>query len=225
MDTRTTLLALAVLAAGLVTTLVVVPRSSSTAAPDGGSVDLSGQLGALTRTQERTVQALERLETLLAERLDAPVLQAAPRRPVDDGSGTSVESLDELVEALNALRLSLETESRRTQELLRDAPALGGESLLAVRERRIAPDWVALEDLEKTWRQDEDLADRSQYFQTARDLLETYGPPTAIYRPKGGGLLFHYRNIPLDTPGTSWYFRLQDGFVVEFWIEEEGGTD
>ena len=49
----------------------------------------------------------------------------------------------------------------------------------------------------------------------------SYGPPTDIYRPSGG-LLFHYKRGE-DQPSR--YFRLQDGIVVEFWVEDPSEED
>ncbi len=105
--------------------------------------------------------------------------------------------------------------------MIRSAPVLGGEHLTEVRDRRVDPDWVALGVLEESWRRSQEVTDRSQYFQTPRELLEAYGPPTAIYRPSKGGMLFHYRHHAEGEAGPSWYFRLQDGIVVEFFVEDD----
>jgi hypothetical protein len=78
-----------------------------------------------------------------------------------------------------------------------------------------------LASLERDWRFDRTRASRSQYFQTARDLLRTYGPPSAIYRPQRGGLQFVYRAHAEGDAGTAWYFQVQEGYVVEFFIEDE----
>jgi len=176
------------------------------------------ELDRLARSQERTAAALERLEEILTERLDVPTLEASARRAV--GSAPAAETFDQLIASLDALRATLEAESRRTQELIRRAPAFGGESLREVHDRSPGPDWGALGELERGWRADEREANRSQYLQTARDLLEAYGPPTAIYRPKDG-LLFVYRRHAEGQSGPAWYFRLQDGMVVEFHLEDE----
>ena len=177
------------------------------------------ELGEVARTQERILVALERLAAHWEDELVPPsgsAVRAELGADVVEGP-----SLDELVESLAALRASLETESRRTQDLLRSAPALGGESLLETRQRRSAVDWPALERLEQSWRADARAADRSQYFQSARDLLETYGPPTAIYRQEKGGMLFHYSRSPKGVSGS--YFRLHDGIVIEFFVQDPKG--
>jgi hypothetical protein len=194
------------------------PRSEpgvSEAEPD---VSLARELEQLSRSQNRTAEALERLERLLSRGLDARPSSTDARREV--AAGPEPQSLEGLIASLDALRASIETESRRTQELIRSAPAFGGESLSELRQRRTVTDWTTLEGLEQSWRADPDLASRSQYLQTARDLLESYGPPTAIYRPKGG-MLFHYRRHAEGAAGPSWYFRLQDGLVVEFFVEDD----
>ena len=98
-------------------------------------------------------------------------------------------SLGELAESLEALRKSIESESRRTQDVIRNAPAFGAESLRDIRGRTVDTNWADLETLEQNWRSDPTTTARSQHFQSARDLLENYGPPNAIYRPKGG---LHY---------------------------------
>jgi len=198
------------------------------AAPPRRSNELSSATSALgrdltelVRLQERTLATLERLAAAREDEIAEPYSPAVRTEvPAREPAPTT---LDGLVQSLDALRGTLELESRRTHELLRAAPtALGGESLLKTRERRAETDWPALLRLEQSWRTDPVAADRSQYFQTARDLLETYGPPSAIYRPEGG-LLFHYRRSPDQGGGPEWYFRLQDGFVVEFFVEDPEG--
>lgn len=180
---------------------------------------LIAELRALRVAQERTLAALERLAA-------APPARAAPsgsseRSPA--GGAEPAPSLDALVASLDALRAGIEAESRRTQQAIRDAPALGGERLSETRRRHRATDWSALATLAADYAADPAAAARAQNFQTAADLLETYGPPTAIYRPKRGGLLYHYRRQAEGEPGPNWYFQLQDGYVVEFFLEDSTG--
>jgi hypothetical protein len=175
---------------------------------------LRAELARLALAEERTLAVLERLEQALAG-LTAPVPEE--RRAV---SAAPPPSLDELVASLDALRATIEAETRRTQELIRDAPAFGGESLQSVRERNAATDWTALDRLESDWRTDGKAVDRSQQLQSPRDLLRAYGPPSAIYRPQGG-MLFVYRRHAEGQSGPAHYFRLQEGMVIEYWVEDE----
>ena len=55
-------------------------------------------------------------------------------------------------------------------------------------------------------------------------LVERYGAPHSIYRP-AGSLLFVYRRHEEGGAGPAWYFRIQDGIVVEFWVEDEEVED
>ena len=132
-------------------------------------------------------------------------------------------SFEALSRSLDQLRETLDRELAETQAVIRAAPAFGGESLVSVRDRRKATNWPALDRLLDQWRLDEDAANRSQYFQTPRDLMEVYGAPTDIYRPPNG-MLFHYRK-PGDSVDHAWYFRIQDGFVVEFFVEMDDDED
>jgi len=191
------------------------------------SAELSRELQALGRAQVQTAQALEDLGAALVALQPGPLLPPPTRELVVEASESGLlagEPLETLARTLESVRVTFERELGETRSLIRAAPAFGGESLTNVRDRRRETDWVALESLERNWRVDTTQADRSQYFQTPRDLLEAYGPPTAIYRPKGG-LLFHYRQQPEGVPGPSHYFRLQDGIVIEFFIEDETGED
>ncbi len=224
---------LAVLLALAVGALVLLRWAPAEAAESGSAPDpqlaagLAADLAELARTQERTLRVLEALEArLAANELVPPAGLAAPRESADGAPapGPAVADLGALAQSIDALRVTFQAETQRTQELLRSAPALGGESLIDVRARRSEIDWVALELLEERWNEDERASDRSQYFQSARDLIEAYGPPSAIYRPKGG-VLFVYRRADPSVPANSWYFRLQDDYVVEFWIEIEGGEE
>lgn len=220
-------LALLLAAAGgaAVAGVVVAPWIGSRAGAPADPYEESAlvlELRRLGATQDRTAAVLERLEAALAERLVPPAVEDTHREPAGAPS-PAPESLDELVASLGALRDAIELESRRTQELIRTAPALGGTSLDEARRRSPATNWVALEELEKQWHDDAQAVGRSQYFRTVRDVIETYGPPTAIYRPRDrADVLLHYRRGPEGEPGWSWYFRVHDGYVVEFWMEDEG---
>ena len=183
---------------------------------------LIAELRQLARSQERTAAALEHLEEVLADRLDVPAPAMSARHPLASAPGP--ESFDYLIASLDALRATFEAESGRTRELIRSAPAFGGESLREIRGRSAGPNWIALDELERSWRTDGQQANRSQYLQTARDLLEAYGPPSAIYRPQGG-ILFVYRRHAEGEAGPAWYFRIQDGIVVEFFLEDEERDD
>ncbi len=196
------------------------PRSERRPATGPDEAELASELRALRGSQERMAQVLARLEALLAERLAAPVPPREPAGTNAEGGLPASASLATLAHEVGDLRAALERESSATRDLIRAPAPEPRESLLELRRRRPDNDWAALEELGERHRLDEDAADRSQYFQTPRDLLEAYGPPTAIHRPKGGGLLFHYRREPEGMPGTSWYFRVQDGFVVEFFVGE-----
>lgn len=197
------------------------PRARE-AQPEAESA-LARELAGLRAAHERTAQVLERLVGVLeGEGVDLASAEVrAQRTPAQEAEAPE---LDALVASLDALRELLARENDETQALIRSAPAFGGESLLDLRERRVDNDWVALGGLDELWQLDERRADRSQYFQTARDLLERYGPPTAIYRPSDS-LLFVYRQAPEEVSGKSWYFRLKDGIVIEFWVELEGGEE
>ncbi len=216
--TATALIGLGALALGLVAGAALFAGPRGTEPPAGAGEELVEELARLRQAQARTAGVLERLEELFAEPELAPA--ATPGERVAIGDFPPPESFDALARSLDALRATLERESNETQSLIRSAPALGGETLIDVRDRRADVDWVALEALAERWHGDAHAADRSQYFQTSRDLLEAYGPPSAIYRPKDG-LLFKYRDAPEDVPAPSWYFRLKDGIVIEFWLETE----
>lgn len=184
---------------------------------DGQSEILVEEIRNLRRTQERTAASLEGLAQAL-DRLSWPNAPASSTR--ESEGPLPATSFDALIASLDLLRESLEKESAQTRELIRGMPGSKSESLAETRKRKTAPDWLALTELERSWRTDADQANRSQYFQTAQDLLEAYGTPTEIFRPKGG-VLFYYRRHPEGSAGPAWYFRLQDSMVVEFWIEDE----
>ena len=175
------------------------------------------ELRHLREAQEQTASSMERLALALEQS------QAMSRRQQDNPGkpgAADVGSYAALIESLDALRASIEEDSLRTQEMLLRNPGGEGESLVTTRRRNTVTLWSELEALEQAWRVDEEAASRSQYFQTAKDLLQAFGPPTEIFRPKSG-ILFYYRNHPPGTPGPAWYFRLQDDMVVEFFLEDE----
>ncbi len=195
----------------------------ASAAVEGPSLVLVQELRSLREVGERTLGVLARIEGQLADPMVGLERHAAPLSGAAGGDSTMLDgSMAALRESMDALRLAYEAESDETQEILRSAPALGGESVRAARERRSEVDWEALKVLETAWRSDPDAADRSQYFQTARDLVEAYGPPTAIHRPKGD-LAFYYHRGPSQSPGPAWYFRIKEGLVVEFFIDDQTG--
>lgn len=179
---------------------------------------LAQQLETLAAAQDRTAEALERLERTIGTRLEAVDSDRAPAGV--DASPRAPESLDGLIASLDSLRVSIENESRRTQEIMRSSPAFAGESMADVRERRATPDWAVLNDLQARWSLDQEATNRSQHLQTAQDLVATYGKPSTIYRPNGG-ILFVYRAHAEGEAGPASYFRLQDGMVVEYWLEHE----
>ena len=206
---------------GAVLALFAFQSRSRTPVTASGPADeaLAGHLAELARAQERTAAALERLEDLL----EAPVRageEPAVRRP-SIKEGGELPRFDELIASLDALRASFEAESQRTQELIRSAPALGGESLSQLKQRSTVTNWSALDLLEDSWREDSEKASRSQYLQSAQDLVASYGVPSSIYRPKRGGLLFVYRRHEEGQAGPAWYYHVQDGMVVEFFLEDE----
>lgn len=209
--------ALVAVLASLLALVAFRPAGGAPPAHDPVFDRLLAELRELGRAEQRTGAALARLEELLASRLAAPTIEPSARSPLELPTPASFEAL---ARSLDAVRAAFERESAQTRELIRAAPGFPAESLREVRTRRGETDWSALEELEERWRTDPEAADRSQHFQTQRDLLEAFGPPTAIYRPESG-MLFHYRRLPEDVPGPSSYFRLQDGFVVEFFIEGE----
>ena len=174
---------------------------------------------------ERAVLALERIEQLLASssgsRLQSPKLRS-DLRAAESGSSEreSPDSFTQLARSLDALRESFERETTATQEVLRSSPVFGEEALRVLRDEKLDPDWRALEELEQSWIANPEQANRSQYFLTPQDLLKLYGPPTNIYRPQGG-LNFYSRQHPKGDSGPAWSFRIQEGFVVGFWLEYE----
>ncbi|MEM1452009.1 MAG: hypothetical protein AAF957_13895 [Planctomycetota bacterium] len=225
MDRRIALSVAAGVLLGTLPLLVVLVTADGGAAAGSrapavaGSADVLSELRALREAQERTAASLAALERSAADAALAPVPSPSGGRRVAADAG-EVPGLAELAASLDGLRASLETQSKRTQEAIRSAPAFGGETLSDVRRRVTSVEWGALDELEEQWRSDERATDRSQAFQTARDLLATYGPPSAIYRPKGG-LLYVYRRHAEGQAGPALYFRLQDGYVVEFFVEDE----
>ena len=206
----------------LVVTLVLLTRPTAGGDDDGRQALLAG-LGELRRSQQETVAVLRGIQQVLAEgRLPAAATPteggaSTAEAPVLDGA-----ALEALTASVDALRLSLERQRDGAYALETLAAGPAGESLARVRDRQPVTNWGRLDVLAEYWQLDEREADRSQYFQTPRDLLETYGPPTAIYRPKDG-LLFSYRRQPEGEPGPVWYFRLKDGIVIEFFVEHEAG--
>lgn len=218
-DTLPVLASLVALTATAVTAWFLgAARSGELAAPSDPR--LARELGRLVEAQERTLAVLERLaEGLEAGPLPAPV-RAMPARARVEAERAGDSSSERWLSALEDVRATFATESHRTQELLRGAPALGGESLTEVRERRRDTDWNALEVFEAAWRRDSKAASRTCHFLTMRELLEAYGPPTDLYRPQGG-LIFHYAR----DAGPEWYFRLQDGTCIEAWVEDKGKPD
>ncbi len=210
MSSRAVLIPLVALIIGA---LGVLAFEDPAPAPLGrADTDLSAALLALTRSQERTAEALERLGERLGERLAMP----SPSARAAAGSTRAVSSMPELIASLDALRRTFAEESRRTRETLRAAPAIGGERLTDVRDRRAEPDWNNLADVRAAWRTDEAATKRTQYFQTARDVLASYGPPMAVYNHENS-MLLHYQR---EEQGPSWYFRLSDGIVVDFWLDD-----
>lgn len=211
-------LALGLLVAGLsvAVALAMVLRSDpghrDRTAEDAGDPALLAELRAQRELQQRTLEAIERL----GERLASAPAADGTRRAADELPAPQVE---ELLRGLDALRESFEAQTTRTLDTIAAAPIFQEEPLSRVRERRRDVDWPALEALRAEYEADPRAADTSQYFLSARELLEVYGPPSDIFRPSKGGLLFHYRRAPRDVEAPAWYFRVQDGFVVEFFVE------
>lgn len=210
-------LALAALGLAALTAALAFAFSRERSAPVHASSDAEvlAELRAQRELQQRTLDALERLGEELAASRGAPAADA--RRAV--GEPLSALQVGELLRSLDALRLSFEAQTTRTLERIAEAPIFRDEPLSRVRERRRDVDWSALDALRAQYGADPRAADASQYFLSARELLEIYGPPSDIFRPSKGGLLFHYRRAPRDVEAPAWYFRVQDGFVVEFFVE------
>ncbi len=204
--------------------LVVLLQTGPSEPSDSAAAiaQLESELRALRLVQSETAEVLEQLASYLAS-TRLPVAPSPLRSPDLASAPSPVMPSEDVLRELSVNLAALTRVLRQAGESTDPSGALSlavGESLSSVRDRRAVTDWVRLDELGESWRQDERGADRSQYFQTARDLLETYGPPTAIYRPDGG-LLFYYRQGPEDLPGPAWYFRLQDGIVIEFFMEHE----
>lgn len=182
---------------------------------------LARELRALRVAHESTSASIASLGSMLVER-GAPTSPSDRRLAGAPATDQHLPPADfaELIASLDALRHSLATEAQKTQALIRTAPAFGGETLNQVRKRRSEIDWHSLESLRAKWEHDADEANRTQYLQSAKDLVEAYGPPSAIYRPKDG-LLFTYRGPEEEGRTRTWYFRLKDGFVIEFFVEWE----
>lgn len=204
---------------GLLAVLIVLqPRNAPAVFTDSGDgAALVRQFEELRASQDRTSEALLRLEQALRSRPAATGSEPVLREPL--GELPTAESFEALAASLDALRETFERESGETQQLIREAPVFGGESLLELRKSRPRTNWAALEELAGLWREDERAADRSQYLQSTRDLLRAYGPPTRIYTP-ADSLLFHYRREPEGVPSPSWYFKLRDGIVIEFYMND-----
>ena len=187
--------------------------------PSSKAGDLRPVLEQMAQGQSELRAAIEALTARLEPR--ESVQLAAPRlaERISERTGFAPD-LAALIESMDALRASLnELASPIQAGKQASLPSIGGR-LRDARQRHPEIQWGTLDSLDEAWRNDSHAADRSQHFQTAKDLLVEYGPPSAIYRPKDG-LLFVYRHHPEGAAGRAWYFRLQDGFVVEFWIEDE----
>jgi len=177
------------------------------------------ELRELSAAQAQTVALLEDLQSAWLSQAER-----APQRAALGGDPVPFvpQDWDVLQGSLGALTKALEQQLAQGEAWLQrmQTPEGASESLFALKRRRHDNDWNALEQLRELWSTDEPAASRSQYFLTPRELLEAYGPPTAIYSPKSG-TLYHYRRLPEDTPGPSWYFKALEGSVIEFWIEEK----
>jgi hypothetical protein len=195
------------------------PAGPREAAADGRIESLLSELTVLGKAHVEAVDRLERIEALLAERLPVAADGAAPPAAAPDPRDR--EALAEMVDSLDALRRALELNTLVAEAVAQRAGRPSDGGLFDASAIRHDVDWGALELLESSWRQDARATDRAQYFRSPADVLASYGPPSAIYRPARGGLLFSYRRAPDEVLGPTWYFRVQDGMVVEFFVEDE----
>ena len=216
-------LSLTLLILGLVVVILMQNGSNPSGDSEGAVAAVDRELVTLLRELNESQQESRAVMQELVVSL-ASISKQASRAPSSREvvGGLPAPSLDELVASLDALRVSIESNSQQTRDMLQTTIGDAGESLVETKERNTLTNWPALEGLEHEWRANPDQATREQYLQTARDLLEAYGPPTAIYRPKSG-LLFHYRRHAEGAPGVEWYFRMQDGIVIEFYVEDSVG--
>jgi len=104
--------------------LVSGPRAAPQPAP-GIDPELLAELRELRRSNERTAEILELLESVLGERLAAPLTTGEPARSAvgDRTNLPGAEDFANLAASLDALRATFERESGETQELIRSAPA------------------------------------------------------------------------------------------------------
>lgn len=215
MPPRNALALVAALALSALALAALFVRRNEAVPPREDAPSLVRALGELNETQVRMLAVLERLEADLGVRLESTGSPAPAVGPESDALTTLAEGID---------ALTLELETLRTQPSSRAAQAPNAQvSLLEMRDRRPEPDWERLGELEQSWRADERGTDRAQYFQSIHDVLELYGPPSAIYRPKSGGILLCYRKHPEGTAGPVWFFRYQEGMIVEFFFEDQPG--
>ena len=167
--------AIGVLAGALLTWRLLDVGAGSNAQM-GSNVDdsaLHNELHLIHRSQAGIAEALQSIAKALSDQTLAPVAPLGGRIATEP---VTPASLHELTVSLEQLRESIEAESRRTQEVIRNAPVFGGESLNELRDRTADTNWTDLEALEENWRSDPTATARSQHFQSARDLLEAYGP-------------------------------------------------
>ena len=204
--------------------LLLQPRGLPVTATNGASQQaLLMELRLLRESQAGNTLALERLESIWLES-SAP---AAERSALLQGHAPdSLPNFEALLGKLASLTQAVEQQGLQSQALLQQAieQTTTKESLFQLNHRRESVNWAALDELLLSWESNEEAASRSQYFQTPRELLELYGPPTAIYNPTRG-TLYHYRKFPAGTPGPNWYFRVKEGSVIEFWVEMKNGED
>jgi hypothetical protein len=168
--------------------------------------DVSALVESVARLHEREpVPGHAPLTTLGADR------EMAALRSELAASAQALERLREGMQALERDLRARELEVRALPVRLGAPVASLGETLRA----RPEADWVALEQLARTWSLDPEATRSELMFRGPRELLERFGPPTHVGGDDGGETSWSWLR---ESPGGGWDLRvrltLRDGYVA-----------
>ena len=212
------------LVTGLVLATALVAGLASWVLGPGGrppSSDAAGDSPALCALQA-DVSALVASVEWLREREQEPAPLARPAL----GPGRELSTLrSELTAAAEALRdlqqgmRGLERDLRARELEIRALPVrVGGVhagSLVDAVDAKPETDWMAVEQVARSWDLDREATQRELMFRGPRELLARLGPPTHVAGEEDGQTRWTYLR---EVPGGGWDLRatlaLRDGYVA-----------